>query len=125
MTRLTDSRLTEIILQCDYATQHNQVSMVSTVEVAEVARELKQARAENARLRKALREMRSCLQERADDLEDEMHGDDGFMNNYSEMSGERLAYLDVILQLDKISTPSTQTENVREALTKIGELKGG
>lgn len=119
MTRLTDSRLTEIILQCDYATQHNQVAMVSTVEVAEVARELKQARAENARLRVALQKMRSNLHARVEELEEEMLGDDGFMNNYSEMTGERLAYLEVISQLDNISTQSTQAENVSKDSEKI------
>lgn len=111
MTRLTDEEI-DLELKSDSWTTRKLM-----------AAELKELRAENARLRVALQKMRSNLHARAEELEDEMHGDDGFMNNYSEMSGERLAYLDVILQLDKISTPSTQTENVREALTKIGELK--
>lgn len=76
-------------------------------------------RADIARLREALQKMRSNLLARAEELEDEMLGDDGFMNNYSEMTGERLAYLEVISQLDNISTQSTQAENVSKDSEKI------
>jgi predicted nuclease with TOPRIM domain len=60
MTRISDERLDEIIFQCDYATKYNQFAAVSSADVAEVARELRMLRAENAKLNEYLEHQKEC-----------------------------------------------------------------